>query len=496
MGIVIRQSFWGSLITYLGVGIGYINSLVLLPYFLDSERYGLVRLIQSNGMILIPLAIIGMNGAYVKYFPNFKDNHRLSSRIFSFQLFVVITGSILFSLIIYFFENAIQSFYAENSSLYNDYLYVTVIIFVSQSLFNYFIAFFWSRHNIILPNFLNEIFLRLASTLIIVLYGFDYLSFPLMIFWIGMSYILTTITLYLSVIIRKDFKFDWEFYKIEWKWVRKLFGFGGYTMLITSCTSIVLNISYPLTSSFIGLEANAILTISVYIGTIIELPKRSMSQIISPIITQNFSDKNLSEISKNFTLASINLGLLSLLLGIGIITNIDSLFILIPNGEVYGAGSTLILIICVAKFINMLGGVSPEVINYSSFYRVNIFITVLGALLMVILNVLLIPEFGILGAGMSILITTAVNQIIRYVVIYSKLSIRPFEKGHLLMLVPAGISYMVAISIPVWDNPYWDIIIRSFVTSIAFLGITYFMKISDPLNQLILKTIESIRGNK
>ncbi len=492
MGIVIRQSFWGTLITYVGVAIGYINSLLLLPYFLDSESYGLLRLIQSNGMILIPLAVLGMNGSFIKFYPEFKDSKGLTDRIFSLQLVLIILASLSFTGLIYIFKQEIESFYADESSLYNQYIFASVIIFISQSLYSFFIAFLYSKHNTIFPNFLNEILLRILSTGLICLYGLGFISFPDLILLIALSYIITSLILYIGMLIKYQIIFDFQFYKIEYSWIKKFIKFGGYTMLVTTCTSIVLNISYPLTSSYIGLEANSILAMSIYIGTIIELPGRSMIQIITPILTQNFNNKNIGEIKKIFALASVNMGLIGGLFGIGIITNLDNLFSIIPNGESYHLGAELIIIICFAKFINMIGGISSTAIYYSDFYKINIFITILGAILMVALNVLLIPRYGILGAGWSILITTFVNQVIRYITLYVELKIRPFEKQHLLLLILGALVFLFATYLPSLSNPILDIGFKSIATTLVFVAIAFYLKISAPANEIILKGLRII----
>ena len=45
MGVVIRQSFWSMLAIYLGIGIGFINAVILMPKFITPEETGLFRTI-------------------------------------------------------------------------------------------------------------------------------------------------------------------------------------------------------------------------------------------------------------------------------------------------------------------------------------------------------------------------------------------------------------------------------------------------------------------
>lgn len=485
MGVVIKQSFWASLITYAGVIIGYVNSLILLPYFLDKEHFGLVRLVQSNGMMLIPLAIIGMNGAFTKFYPQFKENEKLVSRIISLHFVIVLLGSVFFTSLILIFRGPIEALFTEKSSLYNDYFYAAIVIFISQSIFNYFISYTWSKQNIILTNFLNEIFLRLFSTVLICLYGFGFMSFSMLVFLICISYVITTLVLLFYLFWKYRLSFDWKFYQIEREWIDKSFKFGSYTLIVTASASILMNIGYSITASLIGLEASGILTISVYIGTIVELPKRAVMQIISPIITQDFNDKNHKGLERNYQKASINLGILGTLLSLGIVLNLDSLFALMPAGEAYSVGYWLIVIICISKLLNMIGGVSPEIFTYSSFYKLNYLISPLSAAIIIALNLLLIPRVGIIGSGLSSLATVLVTQIIRQTIIYRKLNLIPYNKDHLKLLLVSIVTLGIILALPEISHPIYSIVFKSTMISVIFVGLVFFFNVSQEINQII-----------
>ncbi|MEQ9298913.1 MAG: polysaccharide biosynthesis C-terminal domain-containing protein [Cyclobacteriaceae bacterium] len=485
MGIVIRQSFWASLITYLGIGIGYINSLILFPYFLDVERFGLVRLVQSNGMILIPLALIGMNGVYTKYFPEFNENEKLSNQIISFQLTIILFGGILFASLIFLFRQPIEAFYEEKSSLYNDYLYITIIIFLSQSLFNYFISFLWSRHQIIFTNFIQEIALRLASTTLIAIYGLEYLSFPMLVLSIGLSYVAATGVIFLYILIKFEVKFDLSFIHLPKVWIYKMFNYGVYVFLVATSSSVLMNVSYLITASYLGLAANAILTISVFIATIIELPKRAMAQILSPVLSQLFTDNDKDGLRDNYQLSSLNLGLVGALVAIGIITNLDGLFAIIPKGDTYMEGYWVIVVIVIARVFTMFCGMTSELITFSDFYKWNLFISISGALFMIVINLLLIPIYGIVGSALGTLAATSLTQVIRQVLIYKQLGLIPYTKQHLLIFPLSTLVFLVALYLPKLDNAYLDITCRSVLTTVIFTFLAYSMKISTHVNAII-----------
>ena len=61
MGIVINQSFKNMVTTYLGFGIGAINTLFLFTYFLDREHYGLVSYLLSASNLIWPFMVFGVH---------------------------------------------------------------------------------------------------------------------------------------------------------------------------------------------------------------------------------------------------------------------------------------------------------------------------------------------------------------------------------------------------------------------------------------------------
>ena len=53
-------------------------------------------------------------------------------------------------------------------------------------------------------------------------------------------------------------------------------------------------------TSFLGLSDTGIYTTAFYIGMIIEIPRRAISQISVPFISENIKKKNFSKIEKNY----------------------------------------------------------------------------------------------------------------------------------------------------------------------------------------------------
>ena len=45
MGIIMKQSLRTSVLSYIGIALGYVNVVLLFPVFLSPEEFGLTRVL-------------------------------------------------------------------------------------------------------------------------------------------------------------------------------------------------------------------------------------------------------------------------------------------------------------------------------------------------------------------------------------------------------------------------------------------------------------------
>ena len=56
MGIIAKQSIQGTIVTYLGVAVGFVTTFFVLTRFLTAEEIGLARLLVDASTLFIGLA--------------------------------------------------------------------------------------------------------------------------------------------------------------------------------------------------------------------------------------------------------------------------------------------------------------------------------------------------------------------------------------------------------------------------------------------------------
>ncbi|MFM7699624.1 MAG: membrane export protein, partial [Bacteroidota bacterium] len=92
MGLVIRQSFKSTLLTYVGVGLGALNLLFFFPRYLNPELIGLRELLLGVALSLSIFTQLGMQSAMSRFFPYFQDEQRQHNGFLLFTLGVVTLG--------------------------------------------------------------------------------------------------------------------------------------------------------------------------------------------------------------------------------------------------------------------------------------------------------------------------------------------------------------------------------------------------------------------
>ena len=78
MGIVKRDSIAITVLSYVGVVVGYVNKILLFPNFLSEEQVGLTSILVSLAVMYAPFSALGITSTVVKFFPFFRTADKRS----------------------------------------------------------------------------------------------------------------------------------------------------------------------------------------------------------------------------------------------------------------------------------------------------------------------------------------------------------------------------------------------------------------------------------
>jgi len=483
MGKIAKQSILTTISSYLGVLIGYINILWLLPFAFSPSQMGIFRTIQDMALLLVPFAQMGLGHGITRFFPQIKDS---KSTFFTYSLLLSLAGFGIVAILFFMFQDVIVQAYAANSPEVIAYLGIVLLITLLSVLNTIFDSFARSFLKIAIPNFIREVALRLLITVLIICYIQQWLSFNQIMWGLGAVYFLTLLLMIFYIIHLRVFRLEFSFGILSSDFKRKFMKFSLITFLGTAGSVLIMKIDSLMVAAMISLEANAIYTIAFSIAVVIEMPRRAVSQVVMPILAEKFTENKLGEINLLYKKVAVNQFLLCLLLFMGIWVNIDNLYHYVPNREVYEAGKWVVLIIGLGKLSDIFFSINGEIIVYSRFYIFNIVATLLMSVVVVILNLLLIPGFGIEGAAVASFIAMVFYNIIKYFYIKVKLNFSPFSpelfKVLLVGLVIVGISHLL---IPSSDIILLDIIYRSVSVTFLYIGAIHFLGLAPEISDMV-----------
>jgi len=496
VGVVIKQSFWGTFIAYFGVIIGYVNTLYLRPQFFSLDEIGLFTLVTANAMMISPLTSVGMSGTFIKFYPLLKDSKRLINQFFTFQLSLIILTNAVIVLIALWNRDWITEMISKGSSDYANYLAITAIIVIVNSLFDQLYAYCSSVLKVIFPAFLREVFLRFGAIVLVLGYAGGYFGFDWAVQGLAINYAIVLVLLFAHLIIFNKLRFDFSFSLIDKKWRRRVFDFSIYSMSLAVSFAIFNNASYTQVSSMLGDASNGIFVTCFFIGVIVEMPRRNMARIISPILSETMASSNVKETELIYKKSSITMSVIGLLIFIGIMTNLEDLFSFIPKGDEFSEGYWVVLSVCGAKLVMMFSSFAGEIIGYSKFYKTNLVLQWLSAIVLIILNYFLLPKYGLNGVAFSYFVAVLFHSVTKYWFVLRRFHIHPFMKSHLALI---GISVLLFVAFYLFDtslSPVITIILRSTLTTIVFTILIYKMKISTDINKLVDLLISKLKTTK
>ncbi len=485
MGVVIRQSIITTVISYIGVAIGYVNLLYLYPRFLSPEQIGLMRTVQDSAILLAQFAQFGLGQSIIKFFPKFMGNVVNSRNFINIILLAALTAFGFFLIIFFVFEDTFLKYFQTNAQEFVHYsglaLWLTFIIVITSLMEIY------SRSLLknVLPNLLKEIIVRILLGVLVLFYFKGFVTFHEMMIGSVLIYVVCVLILMGALAGQGHLHLKIDFAFIEPTNRRELINFSILSFAGTAGMIIIAKVDSIMVAGLLGLAPVAIYTTSAYMATVIEIPKRALTQLAGPLISRGLEKNDMKEIQSIYHKTSLNQFILGSLLLIGILANIDSIFSLMPNGDIYEAGRWVVMIVGGGKLIDMFFGPSSEIIVYSKYYRLNIVLILLLAAVIISVNNLLIPSYGINGAAVGTAVTLIVFNLIKFIFIWIKMDLQPFTFAFVKVILIGAAAWGSQWLLPRIDFVLGDMIIRSAIITIVFIVLIFWMKVSPDVNNVL-----------
>ena len=484
MGIVLNQSFKNTISTYIGFGIGAINTLFLYTNFLTDEYYGLVAFLLSAANIMMPFMAFGVHNAIIKYYSTFKTKNSLNSflTLMLFLPFVFIIPAIIIGWLSY---ESLSSLLSRENNIAGNYLWHIFILAVAMAYFEIFFA--WSKVQLktVFGNVMKEIFHRVAIMILLISVYLEWLTAD--------QFILALVVVYvLRMMIMKLYAYTVRFPKLKFQKIKGLSAIIKYSLLMIVAGSVAMLI-LDIDKFMIGLmleniEEVAYYSVAIFIATVIAVPQRSMHQIMMPLTAKYLNEKDMGSLENLYKRSSISLLVVSGFIFLLIIMNINELYKILP--EEFTGGLFVVLLVSLAKLYDNSLGNNNAILFNSDYYKMVLLFGVLLAVLAIVLNFVFIPIFGIEGSAFATFLAIVVYNTVKIVFVKQKLNVQPFSNSTLKMVL---LLVLITLTMYFWEFPFhpiMNITLKSIVIFIVYFTLVLKLNISEDISIQIKKYLK------
>lgn len=500
MGIVFRQSAKNSIVVALGAILGALV-IWLSTKYLTKPQLGFTRNLTNYGVTFSQVLILGLNSTMVVYIHRFANDSQKRKELITLCLLLPLIFAGLFSLGYFLLRPAIlHHFQPQDQPFMQHYfgwLPLYTLFFIYLVLLEQYLG---SQMKVAVSAFMREVVLRVASIILILLYGFGYLSFDILVGGSILIYVLP-ISIFLLLAMRTkgfgvSFKFN-HFSKSEYK---EMTSFTWYHFLLTVS---VLSMSYmdALSLPFYdhkGFSSVAIYSVAVFFISFLQLPLKAMVPASFTVLARAFAENDTPKAKDIFVRSSINILIPTAGIAILVFCNLQNGILVIKNG--YSEIIPVFGILFIGNIVNIATGMNDQVLSIANYYKFNFYLSLILIGFLYIMIRILVPRYGIYGAAWSSTIVLMVFNILKYFFIWKKLDMQPFSKRTVLVVVAAAVALVCGYFFPhffdqshhVYVRTSVDVVIRSTIIIVVYMLMLVWLKPSPDLEEYIA----SIKKNK
>lgn len=442
MGLILRQSLKSSVGFYVGVALGAINTLFISTQFLTPDQLAISRILLENSLIFAAFAHLGTPYISDRFFSYFKNDEKEHNGFLLFILLFPLIGFSLFLVAFNVFDTNIEEYFIEKSPTIIPYIWLSVPITFCWLYILVLESYCRVNGRTAIPTFLREVIFRAMNIILILLLGFGWIDFEFFLYLFVGSTALIAVALLVYVKVLKKLFLTWN--RTAWSkaLLHQMAGFGVVIIIGGIGANLILFLDRNMLANQIGTTAVATFTVAAYIATVIEIPSKAIRQISGPIMADAVYRNDKNQIKELYQKSALNLLLVGGVMFMLIAFNIESLLSILPKSEVYKQGKWVVIVIGLAKWIDMSLGLNNEMITYSKYFRLNTLLIIFMAFLTVYANLALIPIFGIVGSAMATGGITLLSSTLRLGFVNWKFRVLPFSRKDAMAL---GVLLIIAL---------------------------------------------------
>jgi O-antigen/teichoic acid export membrane protein len=239
-------------------------------------------------------------------------------------------------------------------------------------------------------------------------------------------------------------------------------------------------------AQMIGLKATGVYTTVVFFTSALLVPYKSIIRVSSPLVADHWKQREfgkMQELYKKVSSIAIVLGFGSFLL---IWNNIEFLFSFLKPE--FQEGIWVFFFLMLGKLVDMYFGLNGSIFTTSKKYKYDVYFTLFLILAVFVLNLVMIPIWGIAGAAISTSIALIFYNVGRLLFVWITFKIHPFQKNQFIILLLGVFATFVGFFTKnVLSNDWLQFLLECLLVFVLFLLPIYLFSLEPELKNYVQK---------
>ena len=471
--------------------VGFFNA-ILFPRYISAVERGTIDAITAAALLLAAIFSLGIPMATLRLFPNFRNSEKKHYGYFSFLLLASVVGFILGLAATYVvFKIKVPQ---QNQTTF--YFLVLIVAFFFRLLFNNLDVYNRMLYNTTLGIMSSNFLLKLTSLASITLYIFSFININGVLIMHALALSVPGILSLFYIILFHEKSFSYKDFKQKFNElnIKKEFIYTSvYGLMGSAGGVIVVEIDKLMLADFMTMKEVGVYATAAFFGIMVNIPSRALKSIAAVVIADSFKKDDMENIKTVYQKSTLNLQIISGFLFIGILVCAPHVYSFLKPE--YAKGIDLILFIAIAQFIDAITSVNADILATSKYYKYQTIFMFLMVFFVVLLNYLLIPKYGMMGAAISTMISLSLVNVFRTVFIQIKLKMQPFTTKNIYLLFVSIVVFLGAFYLDKWllaSDIMHLIITGGFITIIYWL-IIFFFNFSSDIDSIIKNALSKFK---
>jgi len=295
LGIVFRQSAKNAIVTVCGAVLGAVV-IWLSTKYTTKQQLGFTRNMTNYAISLSQMLMLGVNSTLCVYIYRYAEQELKRKALIALSFIVPGIAVTVFTIVIFLIKPwLLHHFQPEDIPFMNRYftwLPVYTALFIYTTLLEQYLG---TQFKVAISAFMREVLLRIASILLIVLYGFGYISFDVLFIGSVLIYFLPLVIFLWLAFRLEQFGLSLQFKSFPRSEYKEMIHFSWYHFLLSMVFLFMVYMDSLLLPFYDhkGFVALAVYSIAVYLSSLLQIPYRSVTPASFAVLAKAFADNDI-----------------------------------------------------------------------------------------------------------------------------------------------------------------------------------------------------------